>query len=74
MITATYTDPFTGWEQRVTVSGETIPTGGETRWIGNTNNEVARATSDVLTDFRFEQDARRIYLPEWQPKPEQTED
>lgn len=68
MITATYTDPFTGWEQRVTVSGDKLPEPGDEVWIGNTNNETARATADVLTGFRFELDEDRRPIPAWNPE------
>lgn len=72
MITATYTDPFTGWEQRVTVSGDLVPDAGDEVWIANTCGEVALATADVLTDFRFEQHAdTREYLPAWEPTDDQ---
>lgn len=74
MITATYTDPFTGWEQRVTVSGGKLPEPGEVVWIGTSDGvDVAQATADVLTDFRFEQDERREYLPPWSPTADQME-
>lgn len=67
MITATYTDPFTGWEQRVKVSGDALPDAGEEVWIANANGDLAKATGDVLTNFWFEQDENREYLPAWYP-------
>ena len=73
MITATYTDPFTGWEQRVTVSGDTLPEPGDEVWIRNTHGETAKATGDVLTNFWFEQDEKREYLPAWEPTEEEKQ-
>lgn len=71
MITATYTDQFTGWEQRVKVSGDTIPDAGDHVWIANAAGDVALATGEVLTNFWFEQDAKREYLPAWEPTEEE---
>lgn len=68
MITATYTDPFTSWEQRVKVSGDSLPEAGDEVWIGDTAGQTARATTDVLTDFRFELDEDRRPIPAWNPE------
>lgn len=74
MITATYTDPFTGWEQRVKVSGDHFPEPAEEVWIADVTGQVARATADVLTEFHFEQGPDREYLPAWTPTPDETDE
>lgn len=66
MMTATYTDATTGWEQRVKVAGETVPE--LWTWIANSDGEEAYVRVDRLSDFRRAQGDNREYLPAWQPK------
>jgi hypothetical protein len=58
MITATYQDKTTGWQARVTVEGEAMPPATYWTYIRNTDGEVAYIPTELLSDFRREQDER----------------
>jgi hypothetical protein len=68
LTTATYTDPLTGWTQRVEVRGPAVadapaPDGTlDWRWVRNVDGEHAKVPDSTLSDARRQQGANREYL------------
>lgn len=64
MVTATYTDPTTGWQTRVEViKGERADDDRRLNVIRNADDETARVPATTLSEFHREQDSNREYLP-----------